>query len=116
MSLISTFYRLEGTLYGMPLIEERGFCTSDEDSLSDYESGRVELIPLPRAAGIIAKSLDGSALTTKTIEPVFGRYENCLQIGKTKYSDFAPTQTFGEYEGLRILSYQRTWVQLLPGS
>lgn len=112
-------YVRAGEMMGMPVVEEAGLCTDDDatrTTLSEYETGRVELAAIPRAQGLIAKALDGQELQTTTLTAdVIGTLNNCLQLGKTDYFRFAPVQPIGIYSGSGILRYRRRWVQLQEG-
>jgi hypothetical protein len=115
MSVITTFYRLAGTMHGMPVIEEAGLCTDDEvTNLRDHENGRMELNPMPRAAGMTAKALDGGTIKTEDNvgDDYVGKYDHCVQLGVTEFGLAFPVQPFGTYENKAILHYRRTWVQL----
>jgi len=112
-----TRFAKAGTFMGMPRIVETGLCEDDSTSrnaLDDYETGRVQIEPLPRTAGLTVKALDGQTITLKsfTSEDTIGSVANCLQLGKTEYYEFAPSQPFGSYSGSRILRWRRVWVQM----
>lgn len=113
--IITQFYSLAGTQGGMPILQEEGLCSDDQATLGllrQKECGRIELIPLPRTKGLIAKSLDGQTIPENTLTTPFHTFPNCIQLGKTQFSDFAPTQPIGEFRNRRILRYRRTWIQL----
>lgn len=115
--IASTFYAVAGEMEGRPVIEETGVCSNDGATLSSlrlYETERVQLNALPRRSGLTAKALDGrgAPLTRNISDPHLGRFENCMQIGRTKTRFFAPAQPFGEFRGKQLLTYSRTWVQL----
>lgn len=113
--IITTFYEQGGTMHGMPVIHESGLCTDaamTTNKLKEYEPGRLELVPIPRLTGIVAKSLDGWTIKTDTLDTPFGKFRNCLQLEKTLFRDFAPEQPFGQFKNKRILAYRRSWVQL----
>ena len=118
MSILASRYRLAGTQMGMPLIEEAGECTDASSTISTlrtYETGRVLLEPLPRAAGLVAKPLDGATLPTlRSVGDgqIGGARANCLQLGKTEFAQLAPEQPVGPEAGKKILSYRRIWIQL----
>lgn len=113
MAIIFQQYEKAGTMGGMPVIRETGLATHDT-ALTTYETGRVEIIPLPRAAGLVAKALDGATLTTFTItgDAVVGTLQNLLQVGKTVVRLAFPEQPFGTYSGKSIVAFERSWVQL----
>jgi hypothetical protein len=100
----------------MPRIVETGLCTDEASSRSLLrlrESGRVQLEPLPRRRGIVAKGLEGQRLDPETLSgEVIGTMRNCLQLGTTEFSRYAPVQPIGPYAGKGILAYRRLWVQL----
>lgn len=113
--IITQQYRQAGTFGGMPVIEEAGLCTNEASTLSDlreYETGRVEFSPVPRASGLVAKALDGSTLKTKTVQTPFGNFENCLQQDRTTLEPYAPRQPIGTFAGREIISYSRRWIHL----
>lgn len=116
MPIITTEYARAGELYGMPRIVETGLCTDEASSralLTQHENGRVQLEPLPRRRGIVAKGLEGQRLDTETLSgEVIGSVTNCLQLGPTQFDRYAPVQPVGTYAGLGILRYSRMWVQL----
>jgi hypothetical protein len=121
MSVLATRFRIGGTNNGMPVILEEGECTGDStttNGLKTYETGRVEILPLPRAAGLVAKGLDAALPTLQTVGDAQcgGARANCLQIGKTEFSQIAPEQPFGLHSGEKILAYRRVWQQLSVGS
>lgn len=114
--IITQFYSLAGTLLGMPVIQESGLCTNDGstlDKLREKENEDVRLFRVRRRSGLVAKSMTGVAVKTLSInDEMLGRFDNCMQIGRTQTQFFAPRQPFGPFNGKEILSYQRTWVQL----
>jgi hypothetical protein len=116
VSVISTFYSKQGQLLGMPIIVESGLCSDDDstrNTLTRYETQRVQLVSVRRRTGIIAKSLDGQTIRTTTVrDSQVGTFSNCMQIGRTRFSFVAPKQLFSPFQGRKILSYERTWLQL----
>ena len=121
MSVLGNTFALAGTVMGRPVIMEMGECTDDGatiSSLTANENGRVILEPAPRANGILAKSLDGVAVNTTSLNhpALGGTRNNCMQLGRTEFSEIAPTQPsgMGTLTGKRILQYSRRFVQLAP--
>lgn len=116
MATFSEFFAVEGAMEGMPLISEVGLATNDAGTLNklrQYETEEIQLNRLPRTRGLTAKAMDGRTLETRTIQQDgIGRFENCLQLGRTEIRHFAPAQPFGAHAGKEILSYRRMWVQL----
>lgn len=116
MPILSQLYSLAGDFAGRPQIVETGQATDDNGAMNElarYETGRLEIVPLPRSAGLVAKSLDGQKLLTQTIETnMFGRFRNCLQLGKTQIAQLAPRQPVGPHSGRKIVTFQRVWVSL----
>lgn len=116
MAILSQLYQLAGDLAGRPQIVETGLITDDDQTLREirwFETGRVEVVALPRTSGLVAKALDGRHLLTTTIDTeTFGRFINCLQLGKTQLTQFAPRQPIGTHVGRKILSYSRVWVSM----
>lgn len=119
MPIITQLFQLGGEVLGQPLIEEVGIATDENDSRNQfarYEVGRVQLEPVPRARGLIAKDRDGVDLTSKVVslsgDGLAGSYAVCLQVGPTAYQQLAPVQPFGDYKGYRLLTYSRSWVVL----
>lgn len=113
MAIIIQTYEKAGTMAGMPVIRETGLCEESTD-LTTYETGRVEISPLPRAVGLVAKALDGQTITLATItaDMVVGTLANLLQLGLTQIRRAFPEQPFGTYNGKEIMAYERTFVQL----
>ena len=114
MAIITQEFAKVGQMHGMPVIREAGLATDDTD-LTTYETGRVELVPVPRAAGIVVKVLDGRTdptLFSIASDPIVGTVGNLLQLGNTMVQRAFPKQPFGTYTGKEITAYQRTWVQI----
>jgi hypothetical protein len=114
MSIIVQEFERAGTMHGMQVIRESGLIPDDE-VMDTYETGRVELIALPRTAGIVVKVLDGGdepVLFTISNDAVVGTVGNLLQLGRTTKRRAFPEQPFGTYSNKEILSYDRLWVQL----
>jgi hypothetical protein len=118
MTILAQRYRLAGTQLGRRVIEEAGECTdlgTTITTLRSYETGRVQLEALPRAAGLVAKPLDGStlpALQSVGDAQIGGALSNCLQLGRTEFAQLAPEQPVGTYAGRRILAFRRLWIQM----
>ncbi len=116
MSILSIQFSIGGTSAGQRTIIESGFCTDEGPTrakLQSFETGRVEIVTLPRRVGVVAKSLEGHNLSTRTIaDPVTGVLTTCLQLGRTAFDRFAPVQPIGPFKGKNILAYRRTWLQL----
>lgn len=117
MSIISTIYKRAGELEGMPIIEETGLCTNDQDTLNAlrrYENEDIQFSRIPRRVGMTVKTLDGSgpAQSFTIVDKLIGRFHNCIQDGRTRTEPYAPVQPIGNFAGKAILRYSRRWVQL----
>lgn len=114
--IISRLYSIAGDYMGMPMIQEAGLVTSEPASMNELRNDveAVEISRVPRRSGLIAKRLDsGASLTTTTLtSPEIGTYKDCVQLGPTEFSQYAPTQPLGPYQGKRIIQYRRVWVSL----
>ena len=113
-NLISQKFSRVGEMLGAPLIREMGVCTNDGSAIRDikeYETGRVEIVAVPRLTGLIVKPLDGQTIRTKNIDdPTIGQFSDCVQVGRTQYQQLAPKQPIGPQRGKEILQYERVWV------
>lgn len=116
MPILTQIYSQAGSVLGRPQIAESGVATDDAATMNDldyYETGRVELVPLPRTQGLVAKALDGQIIRTTLIRTdLFGNFRNCMQLGRTAISRLAPRQPIGPHQGRQIVNYQRVWVSL----
>lgn len=106
-----------GEMERMPMITEAGLCTNDNatlNNLREYENEDVRLDRVPRRAGLTAKTMDGSGAprTFTVADAMIGRFQNCIQVGRTQTQLFAPAQPIGPFKGKQILRYTRIWVQL----
>lgn len=121
MSIISTIYTRAGDYEGMPLVQESGQCTNDTGTLNQlraYENESIQIARVARRSGLTVKNLAGSsAPRTRTVaDEHLGRFENCIQIGRTETQLFAPRQPLGPFAGKCILTYRRQWLCLGNGS
>lgn len=114
--ILSTLYAMGEPVLGMPTIVETGYCTAEDSQLSTlryYENEDVKLERVRRRNGIIAKSLTSDAIRTDTInDQTIGRFDNCMQMGRTQFKPFAPVQPLGRARGKMVLTYSRTWLHL----
>lgn len=114
--IISRMYSAAGEYMGMPMIQEVGFVDGTDASMNALRNNleAVEISRVPRRSGLVAKRLDGrNTLTGITItSPEIGSYKDCIQIGTTAFSQYAPEQPFGKFQGKRIIQYRRVWVSL----
>lgn len=121
MSILATIYTRAGEVDGMPVIQEAGQCTNDTGTLNQlrtYENEALQVVRVPRRSGLTVKNLAGSARPkTRTIaDEHVGRFENCVQLGRTETQLFAPRQPIGPHLGKCILNYRRQWLCLGNGS
>lgn len=117
MSIHSTIYTRSGETYGQPMIIESGVCTNDTGTLNQlraYENEALQITRIPRRSGLVVKNLASSAAPrTQTIaDEHLGRFENCVQIGRTETQLMAPRQPIGRDAGKCILTYRRQWLCL----
>ena len=115
MPIRTRVYEKGAQLHGMTTILESGICTDDQgtrNEVSYFETGRVELQPIPRTAGLVAKALDGQTIRTTVLDTDYGRLRNMMQMGSTRLRVAAPRQPVGLDVGRQYLAFQRVWVQL----
>ena len=115
--ILSRLYSIAGEMDGMPIIQENGLCTDDHATMAairKYENEALQFSRIPRRSGITVKTLDGTgAAQLFTIaDPQIGRFERCVQNGRTKTEQVTPVQPIGPLAGKAIIRYSRTWVQL----
>lgn len=117
MSILTTIYTRSGEVDGMPMIMEVGICDNDTGTLNQlrsYENEALQITRIPRRSGLTVKNLAGSAAPrTQTIAAEhLGRFENCVQVGRTETQLYAPRQPIGQQQGKCLLTYRRQWLSL----